>query len=249
MRGRLRDRLRIQEGLRRALAEDELRLHYQPIVDLETRKPIAVEALVRWQHPQEGLLPPGRFLPVAERSGQLMSAIGDWVLRRACSETAGWPVRVSVNVSARELGEPGFAQRVAAVAAADPDRIALEITETALMEGGDTAIAGLDALAELGLQVYLDDFGTGYSSLTRLARLPLTGIKLDRTFVARAADERDRRIIEAALSIGRAGELAVVAEGVETEEQLELLRAHGCRYAQGYLFGRPEAPERISLSP
>jgi len=160
-------------------------------------------------------------------------------------------MRVSVNIAARELGEEGFADRVAqtiAAAGTTPERIALEITETMAMEGGDAAIAGLEALAGLGLQVYLDDFGTGYSSLTRLARLPLAGIKLDRGFVARAAGERDRRIIEAALSIGRAAELDVVAEGVETDDPLELLRGCGCRFVQGYLLGRPVPPEQVVLT-
>jgi diguanylate cyclase (GGDEF)-like protein/PAS domain S-box-containing protein len=253
MGGRLRDRLRIQDGLRQALARDELRLHYQPIVELQPRAVIAVEALVRWQHPEEGLLGPGRFLPVAERHGRLISAIGDWVLRRACAEAGRWPpsVRVSVNVSARELGEPGFAERVAgtiAAAGVDPHRVALEITETALMEGGEASIQGLERLAGLGLRLYLDDFGTGYSSLTRLARLPLAGIKLDRSFVARATGERDRRIVEAALSIGRAAELTVIAEGVETEEQLALLRSCGCHRVQGYLLGRPAPPEQVTLT-
>jgi diguanylate cyclase (GGDEF)-like protein/PAS domain S-box-containing protein len=253
MGGRLRDRLRIQEGLRQAVARDELRLHYQPIYSLEPRAAIAVEALVRWEHPEEGLLAPGRFLPVAEQSGRLISAVGDWVLRRACVEASRWPpgVRVSVNVSARELGEPGFADRVAGTIGAariDPGRIALEITETALMEGGEAAISGLEQIAALGVHLYLDDFGTGYSSLTRLARLPLTGIKLDRSFVARATGERDRRIIEAALSIGRAAELVVIAEGVETEDQLELLRSCGCTRVQGYLLGRPAAPEQVTLT-
>ncbi len=251
MGGRLRDRLKIEEGLRRALERDELRLVYQPIVDVETGRTVAVEGLVRWEHPSEGLLAPGRFLPVAEQHGLLISAIGDWVLRRACTEAGVWPpgVRVSINVAARELGETRFDERVARTleaAGVPPERIALEITESTLMEGGDTGIAGLEALKQLGVQVYLDDFGTGYSSLTRLTRLPLTGIKLDRGFVARAANERDRRIIEAALSIGRAAELPVVAEGVETEEQLALLRAAGCGFVQGYLLGRPAPPEQVA---
>jgi diguanylate cyclase (GGDEF)-like protein len=251
MGGRLRDRLKIEDGLRRALERDELRLHYQPIVDIDTRRAVAVEALVRWQHPEEGLLAPGRFLPAAERHGRLISAIGVWVLRQACLEAGQWPdgVRVSVNVAARELGEAGFVERIVdtiAAAGVAPERIALEITETTLMEGGEAAIAGLEALAAYGLQVHLDDFGTGYSSLTRLSRLPLSRIKLDRGFVAGAAGERGRRIIEAALSIGRAADLGVVAEGVETEEQLNLLRECGCRYVQGYLLGRPAPPEQIA---
>jgi diguanylate cyclase (GGDEF)-like protein/PAS domain S-box-containing protein len=251
MGGRLRDRIKIEEGLRRALERDELRLVYQPIVDVKTGRAVAVEGLVRWQHPNEGLLGPARFLPVAEQHGRLISAIGDWVLRRACTEAAYWPpgVRVSINVAARELGEPGFDERIVRTleaAGVDPQRIALEITESTLMEGGDAGISDLEALKRRGVQVYLDDFGTGYSSLTRLSRLPLSGIKLDRGFVARAANDRDRRIIEAALSIGRAAELPVVAEGVETEEQLALLRASGCGFVQGYLLGRPAPPEQVA---
>ncbi len=251
MGGRLRDRLRIQAGLREAIERAELRLHYQPILALDPRRVVAVEALVRWQHPQDGLLAPGRFLAVAERNARLMAALGDWVRRQACAEADRWPagVHVSVNVSARELDDPGFPDRViAALAGGAPERLALEVTETALMEGAETAIAGLQRLAELGMRIYLDDFGTGYSSLARLARLPLTGIKLDRSFLSRAAGERERRIIEAALSIGRAAELDVVAEGVETPEQLALLQACGCRYVQGYLLGRPAAPEQVELT-
>jgi EAL domain-containing protein (putative c-di-GMP-specific phosphodiesterase class I) len=246
MEGRLRDRLKIEDGLRRAIEHDQLTLMYQPIWELEPFRVVAVEALVRWQHPEEGLLGPGRFLPIAEQDARLISAIGDWVLKRACREAQLFPgLRVSVNVAARELSEPGFAERVARTIT-DPSRIALEITETTLMEGGDAGVRALEQLAALGLQVYLDDFGTGYSSLTRLARLPLTGIKLDRGFVARAAGERDRRIIEAALSIGRAAELTVVAEGVETDEQLNLLRASGCNLVQGFLLGRPSPPEQLA---
>jgi diguanylate cyclase (GGDEF)-like protein/PAS domain S-box-containing protein len=254
MAGRLRDQLRLEADLWRAIEHDELRLHYQRIQSVaDPDRVVAVEALVRWQHPEEGLLAPGRFLPVAERHGRLMSAIGDWVLRQACAEARLWPedVRVSVNIAARELGEPGFAQRIAATlerADVTPDRISLEITETTLMEGGDAAIAGLEALTALGVHVTLDDFGTGYSSLTRLAQLPLSGIKLDRGFVAGAEGERGRRIIEAALSIGRAAALPVVAEGVETDAQLALLRACGCPLVQGFLLGRPAPPEQVAAS-
>jgi diguanylate cyclase (GGDEF)-like protein/PAS domain S-box-containing protein len=246
MEGRLRDRLKLEDGLRRAIERDELRLEYQPIWELDPFRIVAVEALVRWQHPEQGLLAPGRFLPIAEQDARLISAIGDWVRKQAAHDAAHFPegVRISVNVAARELGDPGFAERVAQTIQ-DPRRFALEITETTLMEGGDAAIRGLEQLARSGLQVYLDDFGTGYSSLTRLARLPLAGIKLDRGFVSRATGERDRRIIEAALSIGRAAELGVVAEGVETEDQLELLRAAGCRFVQGFLLGRPAPPEQF----
>ncbi len=149
MGGRLRDRLRIEEGLRRALERDELRLVYQPIVDVETGRTVAVEGLVRWQHPSEGLLAPARFLPVAEQHGRLISAIGDWVLRRACTEAGHWPsgVRVSINVAARELGDDGFVERVARTleaAGVAPAQIALEITESTLMQGGDAGIAALE---------------------------------------------------------------------------------------------------------
>ncbi|MDA0182141.1 EAL domain-containing protein [Solirubrobacter phytolaccae] len=250
MEGRLRDRLRTEDGLRRAILKDELRLVYQPIVQLDPQRTVALEALVRWQHPEEGLLAPGRFLPVAEQDAQLISDIGRWVLRRACIESRLFPegIRISVNVAARELGEEGFPERIADTLAStgtSPERIGLEITETTLMEGGDAAIGGLEQLSQHGMYISLDDFGTGYSSLTRLARLPLNAIKLDRGFVARYTGERDRRIIEAAVSIGRAADLNVVAEGVETEDQLELLRASGCGFVQGYLLGRPSPPEQV----
>lgn len=250
MEGRLRDRLRIEDGLRRAILKDELRLVYQPIVQLEPQRTVALEALVRWQHPEEGLLGPGRFLPVAEQDAQLISDIGRWVLRRACIESRLFPedIRISVNVAARELGQEGFPERIIDTleqTGTAPERIGLEITETTLMEGGEAAISGLEQLSRHGMYVSLDDFGTGYSSLTRLARLPLNAIKLDRGFVARYTGERDRRIIEAAVSIGRAADLNVVAEGVETEDQLELLRAAGCGFVQGYLLGRPSLPEQV----
>lgn len=253
MEGRLRDRLRIEDGLRRAIAHDELRLVYQPIVQLEPFRIVALEALVRWQHPEEGLLGPGRFLPIAEQDAGLISAVGRWVLRRACVESRLFPpdIRVSVNVAARELGEAGFVDRIAETLRSTgtaPERIGLEITETTLMEGGEAAIGGLEELSRHGLYISLDDFGTGYSSLTRLARLPLNAIKLDRGFVARYTGERDRRIIEAAVSIGRAADLNVVAEGVETEDQLELLRSAGCGFVQGYLLGRPALPEQVIQS-
>jgi diguanylate cyclase (GGDEF)-like protein/PAS domain S-box-containing protein len=253
MEGRLRDRLRIEDGLRRAILKDELRLVYQPIVQLDPFRTVALEALVRWQHPEEGLLPPGRFLPIAEQDAGLISAIGRWVLRRACIESRLFPegIRISVNVAARELGEEGFVQRIADTlesTGTSPERIGLEITETTLMEGGDAAIGGLEELSQYGMYISLDDFGTGYSSLTRLARLPLNAIKLDRGFVARYTGERDRRIIEAAVSIGRAADLNVVAEGVETEDQLELLRAAGCGFVQGFLLGRPAPPEQLRFT-
>ncbi|MDA0137985.1 EAL domain-containing protein [Solirubrobacter sp. CPCC 204708] len=250
MEGRLRDRLKVEDGIRRAIAKDELRLVYQPIVELDPFRTVAVEALVRWQHPEEGLLGPARFLPVAEQDAQLISGIGRWVLHRACIEARRFPddIRVSVNVAARELSDPDLEDRILGTLEATgtpPERIGLEITETTLMEGGDAGIDPLVRLADAGLYISLDDFGTGYSSLTRLATLPLNGIKLDRGFVARYTGERDRRIIEAAVSIGRAAELNVVAEGVETEDQLELLRAAGCGFVQGYLLGRPQPPEQM----
>ena len=232
MGGRLRDRLRIEDGLRRALERDELRLVYQPIVDARAaargrRRGARALAAPR----ARACSRPGRFLPVAEQHGRLISAIGDWVLRRACTEAGRWPsgVRVSINVAARELGEPGFAERVArTLAAAGVDARADRARDH--RDDADGGRRGGDRRASRRSRgSACRSTSTTSAPATRRSRgsraLPLAGIKLDRGFVARAAGERDRRIIEAALSIGRAAELGVVAEGVETEDQLELLRA------------------------
>ena len=249
------DRLRIEGELRQAIERRELRLHYQPVVDLRSGEIAAVEALLRWQHPERGLLGPGEFVPVAEESG-LIVPLGKWVLREAIRRAGHWralrpeppaPLVVSVNLSARQLAEPDFVSTVARMldeAGVDPRQLALEITESQLMEDPLASAETLAALRDLGVRPVLDDFGTGYSSLGYVKHFPLEFLKLDRSFVAELG-ERDAVIVGAVVEMSRALEARVVAEGIETEAQLEQVIALGCDLAQGSYFARPVPPERI----
>jgi EAL domain-containing protein (putative c-di-GMP-specific phosphodiesterase class I) len=249
------DRLRIEGELRQAIERDELRLHYQPVIDLGSGEIAAVEALLRWQHPERGLLGPGEFVPVAEDSG-LIVPLGKWVLREAIRMAGHWralrpeppaPLVVSVNLSARQLVEPDFVATVGRMldeAGVDPRQLALEITESQLMEDPLASADTLAALRELGVRPVLDDFGTGYSSLGYVKHFPLEFLKLDRSFVADLG-ERDAVIVGAVVEMSRALEARVVAEGIETEAQLEQVTALGCDLAQGFHFSRPVPPERI----
>jgi diguanylate cyclase (GGDEF)-like protein len=248
--------LSLEGQLRHAVARRELELHYQPICALPGRGLAAVEALVRWRHAERGLVPPAEFIPIAEQSG-LIVEIGDWVLGEACRQLAEWrrdapgpPPMVSVNVSARQLDDPGFPSRVRACLdehALEPRMLALEVTETLLMARPDRAGMCLDALRALGVRLILDDFGTGYSSLSRLSRLPLDTFKVDRSFVAALHEPAERAIVQMIFSMASALGLRVVAEGVETEDQLALLEELGCRLAQGYLLGRPVPPAELAV--
>jgi diguanylate cyclase (GGDEF)-like protein/PAS domain S-box-containing protein len=242
-------RLELESELRQAIARNELEVHYQPIVDLETGIAVEVEALVRWQHPSRGLIPPIEFIPLAEQTG-LIVPIGEYVLRTATAQLVEWQQQlpaaaeliVSVNVSPRELVRPGFADGVAEALARQGlpgSRLKLEITESATLEG-EAAIDALRALQSHGIRVSIDDFGTGYSSLGYFRDLPLDGLKIDRAFVDGLGKEReDTAIVTAAIAFGRALDVEVTGEGVETPEQLERLRELGCRLGQGFLFSRP----------
>jgi diguanylate cyclase (GGDEF)-like protein len=231
--------------LRQAIVDDQLYLLYQPIVDLDDDRLIGVEALVRWAHPERGPLPPGEFIPLAERSG-LVVPLGRWVLRQACRDFVTWSARdgapavLNVNVSARELREPGFAAEVAAVLARTgmpAHRLVLEVTETAVVELG-TAVTNLRALRELGVRISLDDFGTGHSTFTLLQNLAVDELKLDRSFTQ--ADATGEPTVAAAVwQLARVFGLDVVAEGVETPQQAARLRQLGYQAAQGYHFARP----------
>ena len=235
-----------EEGLRRAIANDELVLHYQPIVDARTEVLVGVEALVRWQHPRHGLVAPVDFIPLAEESG-LILPLGDWVLRQACRDAKLMPdhVRFAVNVSAAQLRSPGFAMRTAATLAAAhvvPGRLELEITESRLLEDTDETVAVLDNLRLLGVQLALDDFGSGYSCFAHLGRFPLDRLKFDRAFMRELGENnRHAAIVRSVTSL--CAELGVVttAEGVETPAQRDLARRLGCHDLQGYLFGKPLA--------
>jgi EAL domain-containing protein (putative c-di-GMP-specific phosphodiesterase class I) len=233
--------------LREGIADDQLFLLYQPIVALDGGRLTGVEALVRWQHPTRGTLPPDTFIPVAERTGMIVP-LGRWVFREACRQIATWtaehgdaaPGVLNVNVSARELREPGYADDIAAVLATSgvaPSRIAIEITETTIFELG-ASVTNLTALRELGVRIALDDFGTGHSTLSLLQDCPVDELKLDRSFT-QAESNGNPTIAAAVIHLAQALGLHVVAEGVETPQQADQLRSLGYQTAQGYYFARP----------
>jgi diguanylate cyclase (GGDEF)-like protein/PAS domain S-box-containing protein len=246
MRAQALARLEIETGLRVALGSDQLALHYQPLVDLESGRTLALEALMRWRHPVRGPVSPVEFIPVAEETG-LIVPLGRWALNEACSLAAslgpdGPPV--SVNLSARQLAYPGIVEDVGDAlegAGLPASRLWLELTETALFEEADAPLPVLHELKALGVMLVLDDFGTGYSSLAYLQRFPLDALKIDRAFVAEmTGDPRAAALVEAIATMARSLGLTVVPEGIETPEQREALLTLGCRYGQGWLFGRPE---------
>jgi diguanylate cyclase (GGDEF)-like protein len=242
------EQLQLLGELRVALDQRQLLLHYQPKLDLVTGEVRGVEALVRWQHPERGLVPPDSFIPTAERTG-LINPLTDYVLDMALSKAAHWleqgfAVPMAVNISARSLLDGGFPDRVLATLSArriPPASLILEITETTIMEDPEHALAALQRLHDAGVYLSIDDFGTGYSSLAYLKRLPVDEIKIDRSFISSlTVDARDRLIVASTVSLGRALGLDVVAEGVEDEQTLAVLQTLGCDLAQGFLFGRPE---------
>jgi diguanylate cyclase (GGDEF)-like protein/PAS domain S-box-containing protein len=254
MRASLVARLQTEADLRRALDEGELRLHYQPVADLSDGTFVGAEALVRWQHPERGLLAPAEFIAVAEDSG-LIAPLGAWVLEEACRQALAWNGErfVSVNLSPRQLSHsdvPALLSRALAETGVDPALLELEITENVLMEQSAAALGTLRQLKAMGVRLMLDDFGTGWSSLAYLKRFPLDGLKIDREFVDGLGSEpEDTAIVAAVLSMAAALELDVIAEGVETEEQLAWLRSRGCGLAQGFLLGRPAPPEQLEELP
>jgi diguanylate cyclase (GGDEF)-like protein len=257
MRADATERLRLDRDLRRALErDDELLLHYQPIVSVPGGDVLGLEALVRWQHPERGLVGPGEFISVAEDSGAIL-AVGDRVLELACRQAAAWiaagarPFTVSVNLSPRQIADPGLADRVAATlqrTGLPADRLRLEITENALMEESEITRLNLLALRGLGVGLVLDDFGTGYSSLAYLRRFPIEAIKIDRRFIAGLGrDHDDETIVEAILRMAAGLRLDVVAEGVETVEQARILETLGCVCGQGFLWARPLEPAAAAV--
>jgi diguanylate cyclase (GGDEF)-like protein len=244
---RLMQTVDLDADLRRAVECDEFVVHYQPIMDLASGRVCAAEALVRWRHPRRGLVVPGEFVPLAEETG-LIVPIGGWVLHEACRQAAAWPdgVTVSINLSARQLHLPDLPNMVAGVlrdTGLDPGRLILEITESQLLQDTDVMIERLRNLKRLGLRLALDDFGTGYSALAYLRRFPIDLIKIDKSFVAEMADGVEAgALARAVVELGRTLRLGVVAEGIETAEQLSELRAAGCPLGQGYHFARPLEP-------
>jgi EAL domain-containing protein (putative c-di-GMP-specific phosphodiesterase class I) len=223
-------------------------LHYQPKIDLATGDITGIEALLRWRHPELGLVAPGQFIAIAEESG-LIVPIGRWVLRAACRQARQWqiegssPVCIAVNISAGELRAPGFAAGVREILAETglpPRCLELELTETVLIDDSRSISDVLRELKEIGVLLALDDFGTGYSSLSYLKRFPIDTLKIDRSFVHDlTTDKDDAGIVTAVIGMGKNLHMRVVAEGVETREQLALLQEHGCPQGQGYFFSRP----------
>lgn len=247
-------RLALASGLHHALEWEEFVLHYQPQVDLRTGRLVGMEALLRWNHPEEGLIPPMEFIPVAEETG-LIVPIGEWVLKTACTQIRVWgkqgfpPLRVAVNLSMQQVNHQVLIEtvrRALAEAGIEPQYLDLELTESILMKGPQTT-ACIEALDEIGVNFSLDDFGTGYSSLSYLKRFPIDHLKIDRSFVHDiATDPDDAAIVKAVIAMARALGMKVIAEGVETSEQLELLRGEGCDMIQGYYCSKPLPADELT---
>jgi diguanylate cyclase (GGDEF)-like protein len=247
------ERLQLEHSLRRALERKEFLLHYQQKVNLKTGAIVGAEALLRWNHPEWGLVRPARFIPVAEETG-LIVQIGEWVLHEACRQNRAWqdeglsPGVVSVNLSARQFRQEGLVRTVSRVLAetgVEPSALEMELTESMVMHNAEAAIALLQGLKSLGIALSVDDFGTGYSSLAYLKDLPIDTLKIDRSFVRdidAGGDAGEGVIAQAVISLGHSLELKVIAEGVETDAQLRFLTKHKCDEVQGFYFGEPVAP-------
>jgi EAL domain-containing protein (putative c-di-GMP-specific phosphodiesterase class I) len=251
MHARLAERQSIEADLRYALGRNQFLLHYQPQYNLQSGQITGVEALLRWKHPRRGLVPPDEFVFIAEECG-LIIPIGRWVLLKACKQFREWSdagvgvVPVSVNVSAAEFGAKDFLSGVRAVLIATgvaPQNLQLELTESVLMHDAESAVVTLAALKAMGVQLAIDDFGTGYSSFTYLRRFPSDALKLHQSFVQEITlNPNDAMIVSAMINIGTSLKQRVIAEGVETRQQLEFLQLHGCGEGQGYYFSRPVVP-------
>ena len=249
------ERESLEDGLRRALERHEFILHYQPKIDLETGMMLGAEALIRWRHPNRGLLTPNEFVPIAEDSG-LIVPIGRWVLREACRQAREWqdaglrPMPVAVNVSAVEFRSPGFLEHIRLSleeTRLESRHLELELTESVLMAHAEAPVALLRGLKDMGLQLALDDFGTGYSSLSYLKEFPIDALKVDQSFVRGISDDlRGAPIVVAIISMGKSLNHRVIAEGVETAEQLAFLQAQGCGEGQGFFFSRPLPAEQFA---
>lgn len=254
MRSRAIERLELDSALRAALESRQFRLHYQPILSLEQDRLVGFEALLRWELPQRGLVPPAEFVPMAEESG-LILRIGRWVLSEACRQARRWqeqypadpPLTMHVNLSGKQLVDPNLAEQVEAVlqeSGLEPSRLVLEITESVLVENIEFALTTIERLRALGVGLHIDDFGTGYSSLSYIQRLPVDAIKIDRSFISGKDELMNRdELLKSILQLARSLGLSAIAEGVETEGQLSLLKELGCPYGQGYFIARPLPPE------
>jgi diguanylate cyclase (GGDEF)-like protein len=250
------ERQSIEEGLRRALERREFSLHYQPKINLAAGAISGAEALIRWMHPTRGMVPPAEFIPIAEDCG-LILPIGAWVLREACAQARAWmdaglPVTsMAVNVSAMEFRHEGFLDGLSAILAEtglDPASLELELTESVLMKHAASTATILQTLRERGMRVAVDDFGTGYSSLSYLRKFPIDAVKIDQSFVRQISTAGDdTTIVKAVIGMARGLKLRVIAEGVETLEEVAFLRAYRCEEAQGYYFSRPVPPQQFAM--
>ncbi|WP_017299956.1 EAL domain-containing protein [Nodosilinea nodulosa] len=251
----LQNRLMLENDLHGALERDELRVYYQPLIDLQTGQAIAVEALVRWQHPIRGLVSPAEFIPIAEANG-LIVPIGEWVLRTACAQSRAWqlagspPLRLSVNLSACQFSQPNLVETIAQILAEtqlDPAYLELEVTESFLMEDIHRSVQTLQELRGLGIAIALDDFGTGYSSLNYLSRFPVTMLKIDRSFVNdMRVNPESAAVTDAIIALAKSLHLSITAEGIEDQEQLAYLKERGCEEGQGFYFSRPLPAEALA---
>ncbi|MGC2162686.1 MAG: GGDEF and EAL domain-containing protein [Silvibacterium sp.] len=266
MRERALANIQMESDLEQAIRGGQLVLYYQPEIDLATGRIIGFEALVRWQHPERGMVMPGEFIPLAEETG-LILPLGDWGLTEACRQVVEWrklmreqpaqspaassiDLRVSVNLSAKQFGRPGLVSRIADIlstTSVTSSDLRLEVTESSLMSHEDTAQATMQGLQKLGVGLHMDDFGTGYSSLNHLHRYPFDTLKIDRSFIQEIAEKKSSAaIVRTILDLAHSLDMEVVAEGIETADQAKRLQSLGCRLGQGYYFGRPVAPEAVS---
>jgi EAL domain-containing protein (putative c-di-GMP-specific phosphodiesterase class I) len=250
MDARMQARRELEVDLRKAIATGEFELFYQPLMCIETQTVTGCEALLRWRHPQRGLVPPMDFIPLAEETG-LIVPISDWVLRQACLEAASWPshVKIAINLSPVQFKSKNLVATVMSALAASglsPNRLALEITESVLLEDSSATLTILHQLRDLGIRISMDDFGTGYSSLSYLRKFPFDNIKIDRTFIRDMSDREDSlAIVRAVAAMGKSLSIVTTAEGVETQDQLERLKKEGCVEAQGFLFSPPRPAAEI----
>ena len=248
------ERFQLENSMRKALQNNEMKLYYQPQVSVSSGQIVGMEALIRWEHPEKGFISPAAFIPIAEESG-LIVQIGEWVIHEACRQSAKWlksgfkPVRISVNVSAKQLQEETLVEIIEhsfETYGVDANTLGIELTETAIILEPKIALTRLEMIKQLGVKLSMDDFGTGYSSLSYLKRFPIDTLKIDQSFIRSVTvDNEDGALVKAIIAMAHALGMDVVAEGVELQEQLEFLGLHGCDTMQGYLFSRPLPAEEL----
>jgi EAL domain-containing protein (putative c-di-GMP-specific phosphodiesterase class I) len=248
--------VKLEVGLRKALQNDELYLLYQPQIDVQSAQIVGVEALVRWRHPERGIISPTEFIPLAEETG-LIVPIGEWVLRTACRQAMAWqaigqrPVRIAVNLSAKQFKDENLTQIVISTlhdTGLPAELLELELTEGTLMDDARATMVTLEQLRAIGVYLSIDDFGTGYSSMNYLKRFDVRALKIDKSFISGLPqDSENAAITRAIIAMAHGLKMAVVAEGVETDAQLVLLEEYGCDMAQGYYLGHPSPPESINI--